>query len=179
MGLDMYLYAEYYPLRGEKKQILKKAINSRKSIPKIGELKSTRSLVMQWRKANSIHKWFVDNVQDGADDCSTSYVSHDRLKELLSLCEKVIATAKIVDGDVVSCINFTREGIQKEFRPGKIISNAEEIADILPTQNGFFFGCTDYDEGYIEDIKYTADELKSIIEHPKFDEFDFYYMASW
>ena len=22
-----------------------------------------------WRKANAIHKWFVDNVQDGNDDC--------------------------------------------------------------------------------------------------------------
>ena len=25
--------------------------------------------IASWRKANAIHKWFVDNVQDGVDDC--------------------------------------------------------------------------------------------------------------
>ena len=24
-----------------------------------------------WRKANAIHKWFVDNVQDGEDNCQS------------------------------------------------------------------------------------------------------------
>lgn len=37
-----------------------------------------------WRKANQIHKWFVDNVQSGDDNCHTYYVSHDKLRELLA-----------------------------------------------------------------------------------------------
>ena len=29
-----------------------------------------------WRKANAIHNWFVQNVQDNRDECQKSYVSH-------------------------------------------------------------------------------------------------------
>lgn len=42
-----------------------------------------------WRKANQIHKWFVDNVQNGLDDCAEYYVSREKLKELLDTCIKV------------------------------------------------------------------------------------------
>ena len=40
-----------------------------------------------WRKANQIHNWFVTNVQNGVDDCGDYYVSQDKLKELLIICE--------------------------------------------------------------------------------------------
>jgi hypothetical protein len=39
-----------------------------------------------WRKVNAVHKWFVDNVQNGEDDCGEYYVSHDKLQELLATC---------------------------------------------------------------------------------------------
>jgi len=42
-----------------------------------------------WRKANHIHKWFVDNVQDGVDQCQITYVDHSQLKDLLDLCKEV------------------------------------------------------------------------------------------
>lgn len=44
-----------------------------------------------WRKANHIHKWFVENVQDGEDDCKDYYVEADQLKELVELCKQVLA----------------------------------------------------------------------------------------
>ena len=40
-----------------------------------------------WRKANQIHNWFVENVQDGEDNCSEYYVSKEQLKELLNACK--------------------------------------------------------------------------------------------
>ena len=43
-----------------------------------------------WRKANHIHKWFVDNVQSGKDDCGSYYVPVEKLMELKELCEKVL-----------------------------------------------------------------------------------------
>lgn len=43
-----------------------------------------------WRKANQIHKWFVDNVQDGNDNCGEYYVSHTQLKELLTTCRQAL-----------------------------------------------------------------------------------------
>ena len=45
-----------------------------------------------WRKANAIHAWFVENVQDGKDDCQTSYVDRDTLKKLLAVCKEVVKT---------------------------------------------------------------------------------------
>ena len=42
-----------------------------------------------WRKANAIHKWFVDNVQNEVDDCKEYYVSIEDIKNLLNLCEEV------------------------------------------------------------------------------------------
>jgi len=46
--------------------------------------------VMDWRKSNQIHKWFVDNVQDGEDDCKDHAVSYEQLEELLDLIKKVL-----------------------------------------------------------------------------------------
>jgi hypothetical protein len=46
--------------------------------------------VAYWRKANQIHKWFVDNVQGGEDNCGEYYVSRDKLKELLTTCRQAL-----------------------------------------------------------------------------------------
>lgn len=43
-----------------------------------------------WRKANQIHKWFVDNVQDGVDDCGEYKVTKEQLIELRNRCEAVL-----------------------------------------------------------------------------------------
>ena len=44
-----------------------------------------------WRKANQIHKWFVDNVQGGNDNCGEYYVSQNKLEELLDLVNRALA----------------------------------------------------------------------------------------
>jgi len=46
---------------------------------------------MYWRKANAIHQWFVENVQDGDDDCRQYYVGRDDLERLMDLCVEVIS----------------------------------------------------------------------------------------
>jgi hypothetical protein len=43
-----------------------------------------------WRKANAIHKWFVDNTQNGEDNCQESDVSIEQILVLYNLCKKVI-----------------------------------------------------------------------------------------
>jgi hypothetical protein len=48
--------------------------------------------VMYWRKANSIHAWFVENVQEGTDDCKEYWVGVEKLQELIDLCSKVVET---------------------------------------------------------------------------------------
>lgn len=46
--------------------------------------------VMYWRKANAIHRWFVDNVQDGVDECQESYIEPEKLYELRDICCAVL-----------------------------------------------------------------------------------------
>ena len=43
-----------------------------------------------WRKANAIHGWFVNNVQNGNDDCGEYYVSHEKIEQLRELCRIVL-----------------------------------------------------------------------------------------
>ena len=46
--------------------------------------------IMYWRKANHIHKWFVDHCADGEDECQEIYVPHDKLVNLVHACIKVV-----------------------------------------------------------------------------------------
>lgn len=39
--------------------------------------------VAYWRKANQIHNWFVENVQEGDDNCGEYYVSGEDVAKLL------------------------------------------------------------------------------------------------
>ena len=75
MGLDMYLYGvkDNYHLVDY-------------NIGKIG----ISVELGYWRKANQIHKWFVDNIQNGVDNCASYYVSPEALKDLKKLCEQVL-----------------------------------------------------------------------------------------
>ena len=43
-----------------------------------------------WRKANQIHKWFVDNVQGGVDNCGEYLVDIKALERLLELVNEVL-----------------------------------------------------------------------------------------
>ena len=52
--------------------------------------------------------------------------------------------------------------------------------DVLPPQSGFFFGSTEIDEWYMEDLKNTVDQLDKILASTPEDSWgDFIYRASW
>ena len=89
MGLDMYLNAKRYLWHTEDN--LAEKIGE--SFPELGSarIKSITAEAMYWRKSNAIHKWFVDNVQNGEDDCGDYEVSREQLKELLAVIETVLA----------------------------------------------------------------------------------------
>lgn len=44
-----------------------------------------------WRKANAIHRWFVDNIQNGVDDCGIYPVNMNQLASLKQTCLNVLA----------------------------------------------------------------------------------------
>lgn len=77
MGLDMYLF-------GVKEESNLHNYN----------ICGTQIEIGYWRKANQIHNWFVENVQNGIDNGATYYVSKENLKALKKICEKVIIEPK-------------------------------------------------------------------------------------
>ena len=52
-------------------------------------------------------------------------------------------------------------------------------ADLLPPQSGFFFGSTDIDEWYWEDIQHTIRLIESVLNDESLKEYDFEYQSSW
>ena len=52
--------------------------------------------IITWRKANAIHKFFVDTCQEGNDNCQRHYVSRENLEELLEAINTILAVKKPV-----------------------------------------------------------------------------------
>ena len=98
MGLDMYLYAKQY-LSDFVPEEKEKAEQIRALFPELAGVKNqygsavkvVQAEVGYWRKANAIHDWFVQEVQDGEDKCRPHYVDREKLVALKALCEQVLA----------------------------------------------------------------------------------------
>lgn len=92
MGLDMYLTAKRY--LSEYTEADKEIINVIKAeqIDGMGDMtpKEICCRAMYWRKANAIHRWFVEHVQEGVDDCREYELESGKLRELESLCLTVL-----------------------------------------------------------------------------------------
>jgi hypothetical protein len=162
MGLDMYLSKKLYVQNWDHYPANKRwqIIITQGGLPfNYGGLQPAyvEFQIGYWHKANQIHHWFVQHVQDGNDDQKTYWVSPEQLMELQALCKEVMLVAKL--------------------EPGQIIVNSEEIAALLPTESGFFFGSTAYNEAYLVDIErtinITAIALNDNVEG------ECYYNASW
>lgn len=48
--------------------------------------------------------------------------------------------------------------------------NKERCAELLPTQSGFFFGNTDYDQWYFNDVKEVFEWVDGVLDHLADDE---------
>ncbi len=104
MGLDMYLLAipkikgvsldEFKWAERHLSRLAKEApilYEKVKSYIKIGEpWVGLRTEVAYWRKANHIHHWFVENVQEGEDDCRNYEVKPNQIEALYNLCDCII-----------------------------------------------------------------------------------------
>lgn len=141
--------------------------------------KSLWEEVAYWRKANMIHNWFVENVQNGEDDCGTYEVTEENLADLLDICERVLDASKLVDGKVYNGTTYSMDGVTEHWDDGKVIEDPSVAEELLPTASGFFFGGTNYDQYYYEALVYTAKQLNEILETTDFAKEMVVYHASW
>jgi len=173
MGLDMYLTKHtsvisfYLSSTNQPERKLKitgmPGVNEEKVVQIVEE-------AAYWRKCNAIHGWFVENVQEGNDNCRTYHVevSGENCKSLSTLL-------KICEG-IWSCY------LKNKNNHGQPNEMAKQFAEEnLPNTEGFFFGGKGYDKDYFEwQIKPTIDQLKPIVngDAPKF--YTWYeYRSSW
>lgn len=112
---------------------------------------------------------------------------------------KELEVGDILDGDNLTSDDGKRQitSIEKEngelsmrydcLYKGEKIEDATLAQDELPTQAGFFFGSTSYDEWYLEDLKEFVRQADEIIEDYEKEiasgvneyDIDYYYRASW
>ena len=159
MGLDQFLYAEkYYSTYTNNKdnsETLNKLIETADAVDFVDVDMPTaiiRVKVAQWRKANQIHKWFVDVCQNGEDDCRDAYVALELLYSLKEMCALVLA------------------------EPTQLAEPTLAMT-LLPVYEGFFFGGNEYDEWYFEQLKDVISVIDKIGKMG--DEWSFVYSSSW
>lgn len=96
--------------------------------------------VMYWRKANQIRQWFVNNTELQYDDN----------------CKEIVLTKEILEKLCNDC--------------RVVLTNRNKASMIMPTSSGFFFGGTEYDEWYFEELENTVKRIEEIINETNFDE---------
>ena len=158
MGLDMYLNKKIrLPYHWDKEE--KKWINSEVSYTddygRLHHCTGTPTTITfevgYWRKANQIHNWFVENIQGGEDDCKEYEVAPEKLRSLLDICKHIL-----------------------ELKNWKAYAKKH-----LPTKEGFFFGGTEYDEYYLEEIKSTVEIIEKVFADFDEETDSLYYQSSW
>jgi hypothetical protein len=101
MGLDMYLSKKIYVGANYEHRNVTGTVDIKvgeKTLPvNLKRISYIEEQVGYWRKANHIHQWFVDNVQEGEDNCQEAYVSEEKLQELLDTCKKVKADHSLAE----------------------------------------------------------------------------------
>ena len=99
MGLDMYLNKKHYiGAKWEHRGVDGNITITVKGKPIniiFDRIQYIEEEIICWRKANAIHKWFVDNCQNGIDECQGSYVDYEQLKKLLSLVKRIKANPRL------------------------------------------------------------------------------------
>jgi hypothetical protein len=108
--------------------------------------------LLYWRKVNALHKFFCDRgtlEAGGKENVGRYIISRSDLIDLVFVMKRIL------------------------------VDNSVKLAEeTLPTQSGFFFGSTEYDSIYFDDLKQAVSlisaELDAVPDHEVW-----FYEASW
>ena len=114
MGLDMYMFLkkseckstyeqEYEGLYPDEMKQFEEEIAKRNFVIATYQVSCQ---VAYWRKANTIHKWIVDNCADGRDECQEIYMPIDKLIELKKICGDVLENHSLAKDLLPTCDGF-------------------------------------------------------------------------
>lgn len=164
MGLDMYFYARKSTYKSFSKWDEPNSaneVNYPEDLKTFSDyiydrnFKSVQTVISYqigyFRKFNALHSYIVKTFANGIDNC----------QDIILYKEDVEQIKKVLD-DVLNAHQ-----------------HAEKAKEILPTQSGFFFGSTDYDEFYFDDVKDAAGLMQNLLDNFDFENYQLIYVASW
>ena len=169
MGLDMYLEIRKDEYRSKYHQdkgsdlALEYPKDITDFIPTPTDLtisRQTNYKVGYWRKANHIHNWFMQNCAE-RNEYDNPIDDCKPIRITVNNLEKLLDTCK------------------------KVLADHSLASSLLPTQSGFFFGSTEYDEYYFSEIERTIKIIEPVLKFAKhkleIEDYDWevYYQASW
>lgn len=133
--------------------------------------------VIYWRKANAIHKYFVDYgaiQSNGVPNVGYYYI--DRT-DLINLVERITA---ILNGEKHKETDNYFDVVEMKEVNKEVEYNLDKklAAQLLPTESGFFFGSTEYDYWYHKNLARTLNLIKRELAAVPDNE-TWYYYASW
>jgi hypothetical protein len=189
MGLDMYLYRtkkvkgltadDYGKIDNTISGVPKDAFKSirasikgrtKQSYSQLDEVVKERGVYSKWlsifedigywRKANAIHNFLVQQCQGGVDECQLSIVRKTHLTDLLKRCKKAMSVKDI----------YMNDGI---------LEDGKGIEEYLPTTSGFFFGGTEFNEWFFNDVEETIELVEKVLKETDFKTQLICYRASW
>lgn len=107
-----------------------------------------------FRKVNFLMSFF--NYED---NCEYKEISKDKLEELRYACIEIcrmkpvrVEVTKYTFGCTVEVKDYS-------------LADQERCAELLPTQSGFFFGNTDYDQGYFNSVKEVLSWVDGVLDN--------------
>lgn len=203
MGLDMYLYR--YPKSKTRDQINKESKDLwEKGVEEWESGFKDVYQVAYWRKVNFLHGWIVRNLANGVDECQEIPIGKEDFEILNELvgkaCDIILKSnftpqkdvasegsweAKYVNDDSKPIIPVRWNDKEKEFDgvdervTYKLDNDAcDKLSEILPFEEGFFFGSYMYDLYYAWNMLELMGKLAEILEDYS-DDYDYVYEASW
>ena len=167
MGLDMNLYirkneycSKYYKESDLKLEFPKEASRFFPNPTNLVISRTTDYTVGYWRKANAIHNWFLENCAD-----------RDGFDNPIDDCRPIEIPVEKLEELLDTC--------------EKVLEDHSLAEELLPTEDGFFFGSTEYDEYYFNNIEDTIDIIEPVIKFIRHNienndkSWDVIYEASW
>lgn len=158
----------------------------RELLNKLEVLRKKVKLVDGWtmsgRTSDRVKKGTEVDLVDGKKKKVEDLAVGDVIKVASERCPSGQAVVRYTvadkDDEVLCSYNYQERG--------KVVDNYKLCEDELPTEDGFFFGSTDYDEWYLENVDSAIEQLKKVVaEHKKLikagvAEYDIdYYYRAW
>lgn len=139
--------------------------------------------VAYWNKANTIHAWFERRLIPEGEKIENGrpyYVDKEDLLELKHDCEEVLKKSNLIYKTVqMKQYNYEIKAYEIVPTTKLMIDDPTVAMKLLPTQSGFFFGDTLYDDHYLEIIKSTIRQIDEILDTLNFDKCVLEYKAWW